>query len=199
MASPAPIQSSDRSVYARRNFGQPDVVSDVYEVYVGPFNMQQGQPKQAVVILGANGREGPDGVHGRLQFSQMSSNSPVRINGTIFNLLDGKHGTHVHTSGDLRNGCTSAGSHYNPYMLQHGDIMDRYRHIGDLGNIHSLNGVSNVEIEDALISLSGVNSILGRAMVVHAVIDDLGRGGNEESKKTGNAGARLACGVIGII
>lgn len=40
------------------------------------------------------------------------------------------------------------------------------------------------------------NSVLGRAVVVHADQDDLGRGGNEDSTKTGNAGARLACGVV---
>ena len=54
------------------------------------------------------------------------------------------------------------------------------------------------EIEDALISLKGENSIVGRTMVIHADIDDLGQGGHELSKTTGNAGARLACGVIGI-
>lgn len=49
-----------------------------------------------------------------------------------------------------------------------------------------------------MISLFGENSVLGRSMVVHAKEDDLGRGGDEESKKTGNSGKRLACGVIGL-
>lgn len=53
-------------------------------------------------------------------------------------------------------------------------------------------------IQDSQISLVGPNSILGRTLVVHADPDDLGLGGHELSKSTGNAGARIACGVIGL-
>lgn len=49
-----------------------------------------------------------------------------------------------------------------------------------------------------MVKLLGANSILGRTVVVHAGTDDLGKGGHAESKKTGNAGGRPACGVIGI-
>ena len=52
--------------------------------------------------------------------------------------------------------------------------------------------------QDSFISLTGENSILGRSLVVHADPDDLGKGGHELSKSTGNAGARQACGIIGI-
>ena len=54
-----------------------------------------------------------------------------------------------------------------------------------------------MNIVDGQISLTGANSILGRSLVVHADPDDLGQGGHELSKTTGNAGGRLACGVIG--
>lgn len=59
-------------------------------------------------------------------------------------------------------------------------------------------GVAKIDITDKAISLSGDLSILGRTVVIHADQDDLGRGGHELSKTTGNAGGRLACGVIGI-
>ena len=71
--------------------------------------------------------------------------------------------------------------------------------MGDLGNIEAdESGNAHYECEDPLIRLYGPdNDIVGRAMVVHAKEDDLGKGNDEESLKTGNAGARLACGVIG--
>lgn len=51
---------------------------------------------------------------------------------------------------------------------------------------------------DRLISLRGAHSIVGRSVIVHAGEDDLGRGGFEDSKTTGHAGARISCGVIGL-
>lgn len=73
------------------------------------------------------------------------------------------------------------------------------RHVGDLGNILAdANGIARDTFSDNLISLMGPNSIVGRAVVAHAFADDYGQGGDLESTKTGNAGARLACGVIGL-
>ncbi|PFX34183.1 Superoxide dismutase [Cu-Zn] [Stylophora pistillata] len=72
-------------------------------------------------------------------------------------------------------------------------------HHGDLGNITAgPDGVAKIDIRDKLVSVVGVDSVVGRTIVVHAKQDDLGKGGNDESLKTGNAGARLACGVIGL-
>merc|ERR1711941_196034 len=73
------------------------------------------------------------------------------------------------------------------------------RHAGDLGNVTAgEDGVAKLDITDSMISLTGERSVLGRTMVIHADVDDLGQGGHELSKTTGNAGGRLACGVIGI-
>lgn len=80
----------------------------------------------------------------------------------------------------------------------------QHRHAGDEGNIVAdNNGIANIDFVDPLVSLipnsKTGNNIVGRGLVVHALEDDLGLGGNDGSLSTGNAGARLACGVIGIV
>lgn len=85
------------------------------------------------------------------------------------------------------------------FQVNHGAPTDSARHVGDLGNIAVDNeGQAKVDITDKVISLNGDNSVLGRAFVVHEKEDDLGQGGDEGSKKTGNAGDRLACGIIAV-
>jgi len=155
------------------------------------FNRLQYSPSRAVVVL--NGKS----VNGVITFEQ-SSGSGVRIFGTISGLTPGYHGFHVHQYGDLTNGCTSAGGHFNPHNREHGSPEDFNRHVGDLGNIIANDkGEAEINIDDYYLTLRGSNSIIGRALVVHENVDDLGRGGHETSRTTGNAGGRLACGVIG--
>ncbi|KAJ1355318.1 Superoxide dismutase [Cu-Zn] [Parelaphostrongylus tenuis] len=74
------------------------------------------------------------------------------------------------------------------------------RHVGDLGNLMTpAQGPTQVSISDSLMTFVGLRGVIGRALVIHAMIDDLGRGGVPASLTTGNAGGRLACGVIGYI
>uniref|UniRef100_A0A1I7ZST1 Superoxide dismutase [Cu-Zn] n=1 Tax=Steinernema glaseri TaxID=37863 RepID=A0A1I7ZST1_9BILA len=123
----------------------------------------------------------------------------VKINGTVSGLTPGQHGFHVHQKGDISNACLASGGHFNPTHKNHGAPTDADRHVGDLGNIVApASGPTTIHLEDKLVALNGPNSILGRAIVIHEKADDLGKGGTEASRTTGDAGARVACGVIGI-
>ena len=111
---------------------------------------------------------------------------------------NGYQGFHVHEAGDLSDGCKSACAHYNPHGKKHGCPGSSERHVGDLGNIQGdLYGNARYQVSDDVIRLSGEFSIIGRSLIIHQDIDDCGKGGNEESLKTGNAGARIACAIIG--
>ncbi|ERN20405.1 superoxide dismutase [Cu-Zn] 2 isoform X2 [Amborella trichopoda] len=148
---------------------------------------------KAVAII-----SGDPNVKGSLLFIQYP-NGATHVKGKIAGLSPGLHGFHVHAFGDTTNGCMSTGPHYNPWKKDHGAPTDEERHAGDLGNIYAgHDGVAEVSLKNSQIPLSGPNSIVGRAVVVHADPDDLGRGGHELSKATGNAGGRVGCGVIGL-
>ncbi|KAK2576315.1 hypothetical protein KPH14_005678 [Odynerus spinipes] len=139
-------------------------------------------------------------VKGDLTITQSVQNGPVKITGKLSGLSEGLHGFHVHEKGDLSEGCTSAGAHFNPENVTHGALEDTIRHVGDLGNIQAnAEGEAIVDITDTVISLSGPNNIVGRALVVHSGEDDLGKGNSTLSLTTGNSGDRWACGVIGIV
>ena len=86
------------------------------------------------------------------------------------------------------------------FQKTHGGPLDYERHVGDLGNIFAYHSKISTRVfkVDHMISLipDSEANIIDRALVIHAGEDDIGRGGNEESKKTGNAGARVACGIV---
>ena len=155
-------------------------------------------------------------ISGYIEFDEIIENNKkyleIKIN--IKGLNPGYHGFHIHKNGDLRDGCKSLCTHFNPDNTIHGDITDiKYnRHAGDLGNIYAnKSGIVKMKIYDKILKLSGKYNIIGRSVIIHEDMDDLGRGGLDkdnniidekkyiESTKTGNAGKRIACGVIGII
>ena len=104
------------------------------------------------------------------------------------------HGFHIHESGDLREGCKSCCSHYNPENTDHGGLDNG--HAGDLGNIKTdEHGVCKMSFKTSKFL---VDNILGRSIIIHEDEDDLGLGGFEDSTTTGHSGARIACALIGI-
>lgn len=118
----------------------------------------------------------------------------------LYDLPPGKHGFHIHEYADMREGCKSLGSHYNPHDNTHGNINISKNHLGDLGNITvDETGRCNQEIIVNNLPLSGHHSVIGRSMIIHEKEDDLGLGGDSESKKTGNSGERISCGIIGYL
>jgi superoxide dismutase, Cu-Zn family len=135
---------------------------------------------------------GESKVSGKVVFTQ--TRGGVQISAEITGLSPGKHGFHVHEFGDcsMADG-TCAGAHFNPTGAPHAGPDDEKRHVGDLGNIEvSQDGKAKYMRVDKLVALNGPNSIIGRSVIIHADPDDL------KSQPSGNAGARVGCGVIGI-
>jgi len=187
-------QAQPRSLFYRETPKVDNLQSSVHELYMRPYNYAY-QSHSAVAVL-----SGESGVSGVIRFQQTGGPpSPVSVSGNVTGLSAGRHGFHIHQLGDTSGGCKSTGGHFNPLQLRHGAPGDLYRHVGDLGNILAgEDGVAVVNLEDTQLSLTGLASIVGRGVVVHAGMDDLGRGGDDGSMKTGNAGGRVACGVIGL-
>ncbi len=132
------------------------------------------------------------GVSGTATF--IDRRGAVDITAQLTGLKPGPHGFHIHQYGDCSalDGA-SAGGHYNPTAMSHGGPDSPQRHVGDLGNIVAdESGKAEYKRTDHVIQLRGDNSIIGRAIIVHAGPDD------PTSQPSGNAGARVACGVIGL-
>ena len=157
---------------------------------------------KAVAVL-----QGQAGIHGTVTFEELpqrftryaSTKYTTRIVVDVHGLQPGKHGFHIHQAGDMRHGCDSLCAHFNPDRKVHGGRSDKQRHAGDLGNILvDESGHAYEVFTDLTIQLRNTKyNIIGRSVVIHEDVDDLGRGGDRESLRTGNAGKRIACGVIG--
>jgi Cu-Zn family superoxide dismutase len=139
-------------------------------------------------------------INGFVKFIEDFTKKSVKIELNIYGLKPNSlHGFHVHEAGDLTDKCTSMCSHFNPYNKNHGSPEIKERHVGDLGNIKTNSkGEAKYFFYDNVIKLRGIKSnIIGRGLVVHEDPDDLGKGCNAESLKTGNSGKRIQCAVIG--
>lgn len=136
-------------------------------------------------------------VSGRLQVMTMGANA-VHIAGEIGGLEPGtSHGFHIHEHGDCSAAdASSAGGHFNPAGSVHGRMDQGAHHAGDIDNIvANAQGVArvNMHIPGLTLGTGAANDVAGRAIVVHADADDY------TSQPAGNAGKRIACGVITLV
>lgn len=118
----------------------------------------------------------------------------IEVSGELKGLAPGRHGIHIHEKGDCSApDASSAGEHFNPRGTPHGapENPAAKRHLGDLGNIEAgPDGSATYRRVDRLLTFDGTNSIIGKAVVVHAGPDDL------TSQPSGQSGPRVACGII---
>ena len=151
-------------------------------------NMFTRSPSATAVLAPTKGNS----VSGTVNFTQKGE--VVRVDAKITGLAaNGTHGFHIHEKGNCSAAdASSAGAHVNPTGGKHGGPVGAVRHGGDLGNLRAdANGFAHASIEVMGITLgTDPNSIIGRAVIVHAGPDDL------KSQPAGNSGARVACGLV---
>jgi len=149
-----------------------------------------GEVDQAVAVL--HPTEG-NTARGVVHFYQLQEH--VKIAGHVTGLEPGStHAIHVHEFGDgTAPDGSSAGGHYNPEGHKHGLPNKRPRHAGDLGNLTAdANGEACFEVTVDNLSVAEMsNPVIGRAVIVHA-------GKDKGVQPTGDAGPRIAYGVIGV-
>ncbi len=131
---------------------------------------------------------------GTVQFVQQGD--VVRVSGEVRGLKpNAEHGFHIHEKGDCSSGDgLSAGGHFNPAGKPHGHggMGEGAHHVGDLPNLKAdAQGVARFSFESRTLRIgSTANDIVDRGLIVHRDPDDY------VSQPVGNAGPRLACGVI---
>lgn len=132
-------------------------------------------------------------VRGTVTFTQAGPDI-VRVSGQFTGHSKGPKGFHIHEKGDCSDPkAMSTGGHFNPAKHKHGGPYEPVRHSGDLGNLNfNDQGVANINFVVGGISVSSdkADGIIGRAVIVHADVDDY------KTDPTGNAGGRVACGII---
>lgn len=162
--------------------------------YAPPATPMLGQPtpqlNRATVTLAPT-----EGHRAAGTLTLSPDNRGLYITGTVTGLkANSQHGFHFHQNGDCSApDATSAGDHFNPAGVAHGNPESAQRHAGDMPNIEA-DGSGEAEVAIRLTGVTlgdgGEHDVLGKAVIVHADADDY------TSQPAGNAGARIACGVV---
>lgn len=146
------------------------------------------EPTKAIAVLNpASGSQ----VKGTVTFTK--TGDTVQVVADITGLTPGKHAFHIHEFGDCSAAdASTAGTHFNPMHKAHGAPDSPEHHAGDFGNLEAdSTGKAHLELKSNFLKFSGENSILGRGVIVHEKVDDY-------SQPVGNAGGRVACGIVGV-
>ena len=162
----------------------------VSALVAGCASMGMGRPAAVASLEPTKGNS----AKGTVTFTQVGG--VVRVNANLSGLKpDAEHGFHVHEKGD----CSSAdglstGGHFNPTGQPHG-APDRPHHGGDMPALKAdANGNAEATLMlDGVTLGTGPADLLGKAVIVHAKPDDY------TTQPTGNAGGRVACGVIAAV
>jgi superoxide dismutase, Cu-Zn family len=147
---------------------------------------------------GQNARAEIRNLEGQVVANAMLEDTPsgVLIRLTVTGLPTGTRSFHIHETGRCEPPFQSAGGHYNPWRLQHGFHNPRGYHAGDLPNLQiPESGRLEVQVFAQGLTLRDrqPNSLFdadGSALVIHQGVDDY------RSDPAGNAGDRIACGVV---
>src|SRR5664279_3759476 len=146
-------------------------------------------PKHATATMAGTAKF--KSVKGTVEFKE--TDDGIEVTANIEGLKKGVHGFHIHEKGDCSApDAKSAGGHFNPGGHKHGAPDAAEHHEGDLGNITAEKdgkGTATLTIKGVTLG-DGDNSIVGKGFIIHAKADDL------KSQPVGNAGDRVACGVI---